>query len=227
VSGFTPDALIFDFDGVLIESEYEGNAQISRYLTGIGHPTSPEDSMTKFMGLSGHSFIDAIERHIGRSLPEDFHSVRTAEDARVMAAGVGAVAGAIRFVRALPHDLPRAIASSSRTPWIVRHLDHIGLRDAFGTMIFSGREHVERGKPAPDLYLHAAEAMGVPIERCAILEDSPVGATGAVASGAYVIGLCAGTHCGADHGKRLKAIGVDAIADDFAQVAELLNLLAA
>ena len=76
-----------------------------------------------------------------------------------------------------------------------------------------------RGKPAPDLYLHAADALGVAIADCAIIEDSPVGATGAVASGGYVIGLCAGTHCAPDHADRLRAIGVDAIADDFAEVA--------
>ncbi|VVT20894.1 Haloacid dehalogenase [Sphingomonas sp. EC-HK361] len=219
-----PQALIFDFDGVLIESEYEGNAHIARYLSGIGHPTSPAESMAKFMGLAGDEFIGAIETHIGRALPDDFHAARAAEDARVMAAGVGAVEGAIRFVRALPRDLPRAIASSSTTRWIRRHLDHIGLADDFGDMIFSGREHVTRGKPAPDIYLHAAAALGVPIEACAILEDSPVGATGAVASGAYVIGLCAGSHCDADHAERLRAIGVDATASNFPEVARLLML---
>ena len=222
-----PRALIFDFDGVLIESEYEGNAHIARYLSGIGHPTSPEESMAKFMGLAGDAFIGAIETHIGRALPDDFHAARAAEDTRVMAAGVGAVEGAIRFVRALPRDLPRAIASSSTTLWIRRHLDHIGLTEDFGDMIFSGREHVSRGKPAPDIYCHAAAALGVPIEACAVIEDSPVGATGAVASGAYVIGLCAGSHCDADHAARLHAIGVDAIADDFVQAAELLRLPAA
>ena len=65
--------IIFDFDGVLIESEYVGNKQIADYLTAIGHPTSVADSMNHFMGLAGDAFIGAIERWIGRSLPEDFH----------------------------------------------------------------------------------------------------------------------------------------------------------
>lgn len=216
------DALIFDFDGVLLESEYEGNRQIADYLTGIGHPTSPEESMANFMGLAGDEFVDAIERWIGRTLPDDFHPVREAENARALAEGVAAVAGAIAFVRALPPSLPRAIASSSRVHWIATHLDHLGLRDAFGDMIFSGREHVARGKPAPDIYLHAAAALGVDIAHCAILEDSPVGATGAVASGAHVIGICAGSHCGRDHDRRLRAIGVHDIAHDFHEVAALL-----
>jgi HAD superfamily hydrolase (TIGR01509 family) len=224
LAGLRCDALIFDFDGVLLESEYAGNAQIAAYLTRIGHPTSPEESMARFMGLAGHDFIAALEAYIGRPLPDDFHAIRAEEDARVLAEGLDPVAGAIAFVRSLPQTLPRAIASSSSTRWIRTHLAHLGIADAFGEMIFSGREHVTRGKPAPDIYLHAAAALGVPIERCAILEDSPVGATAAVASGAYVIGLAAGRHCAPAHGDTLRAIGVDAVAHSFAEVAELLTV---
>ncbi len=214
--------IIFDFDGVLIDSEYVGNAQIARYLTAAGHPTTIEQSMAHFMGLADRDFHAAVERWIGGPLPDDFHSARGAEDARVMEEGIAPIAGAVDFVLSLPDSLPRAIASSSSTRWIARHLDHIGLRAAFGDYIFSGKEHVSRGKPAPDLYLHAAAFIGVPIDRCAIIEDSPVGATGAVASGAYVIGLCAGRHCTPDHEQRLRTIGVGAIAHDFGEVARLI-----
>lgn len=214
--------LIFDFDGVLIESEYAGNLQIATYLTGIGHPISPEQSMANFMGLSGVDFIGALERWIGRALPDDFHAARKAEDDRVMRDGIDPVAGAIEFVRSLPADLPRAIASSSRKDWIRRHLDHLSLRDAFEPFIFSGHEDVECGKPQPYLYWHAANAIEVDIADCAILEDSVVGATGAVASGAYVIGLCAGSHCAPDHSDKLRAVGVQAIAHDFVEVRALL-----
>jgi HAD superfamily hydrolase (TIGR01509 family) len=178
--------------------------------------------MEQFMGLNGVDFVAAIERWIGGPLPEDFHHARAEEDARVLAEGLDAVAGAVAFIESLPGDLPRAIASSSSTEWIERHLDHLGLRKHFGSNIFSGREHVSRGKPAPDLYLHAASAMGVDIRRTAIIEDSPVGVTGAVASGATVIGLCAGSHCGIGHADRLKALGVHHIARSFDEVAALL-----
>ncbi len=216
------EAIIFDFDGVLLESEYAGNRQIAEYLTRIGHPTTPEQSMANFMGLAGGDFHAAIERWIGRSIPEDFHEARAVEDRRALEEGLPEVAGAIAFIRALPATLPRAIASSSTTRWITRHLDHLGVRDAFGDKIFSGREHVARGKPAPDLYLHAVQALGVDIARAVILEDSPVGVTGAVASGAHVIGLCAGMHCAADHAERLRALGVHDIAHDFDEVARLI-----
>jgi HAD superfamily hydrolase (TIGR01509 family) len=216
------DAILFDFDGVLIESEYVGNRQIAEYLTGIGHPTTPEQSMANFMGLSGPDFHAAVEGWIGRPIPDSFHTARQAEDTRVMTEGIDAVTGAIAFVRSLPTDLPKAVVSSSTTRWIRRHLDHIDLSDIFGEHIYSGSEHVTRGKPAPDLYLYGAAQLGVAIDRCVILEDSPVGATGAVASGGYVIGLCAGSHCGADHAERLTAIGVNAIATDFDEVRRLI-----
>lgn len=215
-------ALLFDFDGVLIESEYIGNKHIADFLTSIGHPTTPEESMANLMGYAGKDFLDRVEAWIGRALPEDFFAAREAEDARVMAEGIGEVAGAIAFVRSLPTDLPKAVVSSSSTRWIRRHLEHIGLFDLFGEHLYSGREHVARGKPAPDLYLYAADKLGVAIADCAIIEDSPVGATGAVASGGHVIGLCAGSHCAPDHSDRLRAIGVAAVASNFDEVTSLL-----
>jgi HAD superfamily hydrolase (TIGR01509 family) len=217
------DALIFDFDGVLLESEWAGNTQIADYLTARGHPTSVEDSMREFMGLAGLDFLGAIERWIGGTLPDDFHLARAKEDARAVAEGLEEVAGAVAFIRALPPDLPKAICSSSSTHWIESHLAHLGLEGAFGGMVFSGREHVARGKPAPDLYRHAAAALGVPMERVAIIEDSPVGVQGALASGATVIGLVAGRHCLPGHDARLRALGVRHIARDFDEVAAFLR----
>jgi HAD superfamily hydrolase (TIGR01509 family) len=214
--------VIFDFDGVLLESEYAGNRQIADWLTAVGHPTSVQDALDNFMGLAGPAFLEAIERWIGGPLPDGFHAARKAEDRRVLAEGLEEVRGAVAFIRSLPAGLPRAVASSSSSRWIREHLRHLGLEDAFGGMIFSGREHVARGKPAPDLYLHAADALGVDIARTAIIEDSPVGVRGALASGAEVIGLVAGRHCGPDHAERLKRLGVRHIARNFDEVAALL-----
>lgn len=216
------DAILFDFDGVLLESEWAGNQHLADYLTAAGHPIGTEEAMARFMGRAGKDFQDEVEAFLGGPIPPDFHEARAAEDARAVAEGVAEVVGAVAFVHSLPPELPRAIASSSSTRWIAAHLDHLGLRDAFGDRIFSGREHVARGKPAPDLYLYAADALGVPIERCVILEDSPVGATGAVASGAHVIGLCAGQHCGIGHADVLRGIGVHDVAADYAEVARLV-----
>lgn len=219
-----PDALIFDFDGVLLESEYEGNVQLAKLLTELGHPTSVDHALRYFTGLSGDDFLAAIERHIGQPLPPRFHDLRDAENARVLRDGIAAVTGAVDFVRSLPAELPRAVASSSTTHWIRTHLAHLGLDDSFGDHIYSGHEHVERGKPAPDIYLHAAAQLKVPIARCLIIEDSEVGATGALASGARVVGLVAGRHCSDGHEQRLRDLGVREIASGFDQVRMLLAL---
>jgi HAD superfamily hydrolase (TIGR01509 family) len=215
-------ALLFDFDGVLIESEAVSNRQIAEWLTAAGFPTSVEESMGRFMGLARADFHAAVERWVGGPLPAGFEEARVAANQRLLAEGVPAVAGAVAFVEALPPGLPRAVVSSSSTMWIGRHLDHLGLRAAFGDHLYSGREHVKHGKPAPDLYLFAAEQLHVPIERCAIVEDSPVGVTGAAASGAYVIGLTAGQHCGPDHARKLRELGAQAIAASFDEVAALI-----
>ena len=208
----TIEGIIFDFDGVLIESEYIGNVQLARTLTALGHPTSLDEALAKFVGLGGKDFLDAVANHIGGPVPDAFHGARRAEDDRVLATGVDAVAGAVDFVRNLPPVLPRAIASSSTTHWIETHLAHIGLRDAFGAHIYSGREHVRRGKPAPDIYLHAAAAIGIDISHVLIIEDSVVGITGAVASGAQVVGLAIGQHCGPDHEALLRRAGAPPVA---------------
>jgi HAD superfamily hydrolase (TIGR01509 family) len=218
-------AIIFDFDGVLLESEFEGNRDLAELLTDLGHRTSVEEALEHYVGLSGQQFIDAIEARIGTQLPPEFHQRRSEQDVRALREGVRSVVGAVDFIRSLPPGLPWAVASSNTTRWIRGHLAHLGLMDAFGEHIYSGREHVDRGKPAPDLYLHAAGALGIDIADCVIIEDSPVGVMGALASGAAVIGLAAGFHCFDGHADKLRAIGAEHVAHDFDDVKRLLGLI--
>jgi HAD superfamily hydrolase (TIGR01509 family) len=218
------DAIIFDFDGVLIESEFEGNQRLAELLTSLGHPTSMAEAIEHYTGLAGQDFVAAVETRIGRALPPEFHERGRVHRDRAMREGIDEVAGAIEFVRSLPPQLPKAVASSSSTNWVRTHLAHIGLEDVFAEYVYSGREHVSRGKPAPDLYLHAATALGVDIGRTVIIEDSKVGATGALASGAAVIGLAAGRHCFDGHADMLRSVGVTEIAHSFDEVARLVGL---
>ena len=218
------DAIIFDFDGVLLESEFAGNRELASLLTDLGHETGVEEAFKHYAGLSGRQFIEAIEARIGTRLPPEFYARRNEQSVRALHNGVDAVVGAVEFVRSLPPDLPRAVASSSSTRWIRTHLKHLGLSDAFGSHIYSGPEHVENGKPAPDIYLFAAQALGADIARCVILEDSEVGARGALASGASVIGIAAGRHCFDHHADMLRSLGVRKIAHSFDEVARLVGL---
>ena len=217
-------AIIFDFDGVLLESEHEINRLIARLLTGLGHPTTEQETTEHFTGLSGRQFVAAVEARIGRTLPASFHDQLREAGNRAINDGIEEVAGAVEFVRSLPPDLPKAVASSSSTRWVRAHLHHLGLAEVFGDHVYSGKEHVARGKPAPDLYLHAASALGVTIDETVIIEDSKVGATGALASGAHVIGLAAGRHCFDGHADMLRSVGVRHVAHDFGEVVRLIGL---
>lgn len=219
-----PGAILFDFDGVLLESEWVGNCQIAETLTALGTPTTLADTLEHFVGLAGADYRASLERWIGGPIPPEYDTIRAGHGRQALSEGLEAVVGAVGFVRTLPAELPRAVVSSSSTDWLHAHLTHLGLAEAFGSHVYSGAEHVERGKPAPDLYWHGANALGVPIADCVILEDSPVGVTGALASGARVIGLTAGRHCPADHADRLKALGVREVAGSFAEIAALLGL---
>ncbi len=218
------DAIIFDFDGVLLESEFEGNKQLAELLTDLGHRHSVEEALEHYVGLAGPQFFEAVEARIGGPLPPEFHERRKEQSVRALQEGVRAVVGAVDFVRSLPRSMPKAVASSSSTRWIRGHLEHLGLSDEFGDHVYSGREHVERGKPAPDLYLHAADRLGADIGSTVILEDSAVGVIGALASGARVIGLAAGAHCLDGHDERLRQHGVREIAYSFDEVRALLGL---
>ena len=152
-------------------------------------------------------------RWIGRPLPDDFHTARAAEDERVMAEGIGEVAGAVDFVQSLPADLPKAVVSSSSTRWIRRHLDHIGLADAFGDHLYRGREHVDarqaRARPL-SLRRRSTRRRDRPNVRSSRIRSSarPVRWRRAAMSS----GCARESHCAPDHADRLRAVGVDAVA---------------
>lgn len=161
-----------------------------------------------------------IEAEIGRPLPSDFRT-RSKHAFELRLEEVTAVAGVEAFLAALP-PVPKAVASSSPTRWLRGSLERFGLAHYFGDRLFSGAEHVERGKPHPDIYLHAARALGVRPGEVLVLEDTPTGVKSARAAGMTVVGLCAGLHCGPGHGERLRSAGADHVAGSYAEVLELV-----
>lgn len=161
-----------------------------------------------------------IEAEIGRPLPDDFRDrAKSAFELRLDE--VTAVAGVEAFLAALP-PIPKAVASSSPTRWLSGALERFGLAGHFGDRLFSAAEHVERGKPHPDIYLHAARELGVRPQKALVLEDTPAGVKSARAAGMTVIGLCAGLHCGPGHDDRLRAAGADHVAGSYGDVLELV-----
>jgi beta-phosphoglucomutase-like phosphatase (HAD superfamily) len=224
MAGTCVEAIIFDLDGVLLESEYELNRLLAEQLTALGHITSFEEAIEHYTGLAGKQMVEVIENRIGRRLPAAFHERMREASSLALAEGIAPITGAAEFVSSLAPHIARAIASSSSTHWVRTHLDHLGLRSFFEPHIYSGREHVTRGKPAPDLYLHAADQLGSDIRDTVIIEDSRTGATGALASGARVIGFAAGSHCLGGHVAMLRSVGVEEIAFSFEELAGILGL---
>lgn len=215
------DLVIFDFDGVIADSELLANAVLAESVSELGLPTSVEDSLALFAGKRSQDIAAMIEARTGRPVPPDFrprYEGRTLDRFRTE---LRAVDGARDFIASIA-PLPFCIASSSSPERLALSLDVLGLAEVFGGNVFSAAG-LERGKPAPDIFLLAAERMGVAPERALIIEDSVTGVTGGVAAGATVVGLLAGSHIRPNHRQGLLAAGAHHVADSFAEIAALLT----
>jgi HAD superfamily hydrolase (TIGR01509 family) len=174
------DLVIFDNDGVLVDSEPIAADVLARLLSEHGLPTTPQEAMRDFIGASMERVRRVSEERLGDRLPDDF--VRRYYDA-LFARYPGELRAVEGVALALARiDLPKCVASSGSLERIRRSLRLVGLWAHFEGRAFSADE-VERGKPAPDLFLRAAEVMGVDPSRCAVIEDSPLGIEAANAAG--------------------------------------------
>ncbi|WP_432095168.1 HAD family hydrolase [Streptomyces sp. bgisy100] len=188
------DLVIFDNDGVLVDSEPLSNAILAAYLTESGHPTTYEDSIRDYMGSAMHRIHDLVRERSGKQLPADFDDVFHARVFDAFRRELQAVAGVEEVLEKLTADgVPYCLASSGSHGRIRVALHRTGLYDRFGEERIFSSQDVGRGKPAPDLFLHAARTMGVRPERCAVVEDSPLGVQAAVAAGMDVYGFTAMT----------------------------------
>jgi HAD superfamily hydrolase (TIGR01509 family) len=212
--------IIFDFDGVVADSELAANRLLAEALTGIGSATSAEEAIRLYMGRRWADCVPLMESRLGGPLPEGFlaeHAV--VADAKVVAE-IQPIAGVQGFLERFAH-VPRCIASSSRLDYIARCLDRMALGHWFEHR-FSA-QGMARGKPHPDLFLKAAATLGVEPYACAVIEDSPMGVMAGKAAGMLTIGLCAGGHILDGHAEALVEAGADHVVHSYADVARLLE----
>ncbi|MEU4109275.1 MULTISPECIES: HAD family hydrolase [unclassified Streptomyces] len=188
------DLILFDNDGVLVDSEPISNRHLAAYLTELGHPTTYEDSVRDYMGAALHRVHDLVLERTGERLPADFDDVFHARVFTAFERELRPVAGVEGVLEKLAADgVPYCVASSGSHERIRVGHRATGLDRWFGDdRIFSSQD-VGRGKPDPDLFLYAAERMGVAPERCLVVEDSPLGVRAAVAAGMDVYGFTAMT----------------------------------
>jgi HAD superfamily hydrolase (TIGR01509 family) len=205
------DLIVFDCDGVLVDSEVISCRAHAETLTRHGFPITSEQVFDRFLGRSTRQAHLEVEAELGRSLPDDFNTQLQDELYRSFEATLRAVPYIDQALDAITQAV--CVASSGSQERMRVSLGCAGLYDRFAPNIFSATQ-VAHGKPAPDLFLFAAEQMGVAPERCLVIEDSIPGVTAAVAAGMPVLGFHGGSHCRPGYGDTLRAAGAAAIFDD-------------
>ncbi|AZM89680.1 MULTISPECIES: HAD family hydrolase [Streptomyces] len=184
------ELVIFDNDGVLVDSEPVANTILSEYLTELGHPTTYEESLRDYMGSAVHRVHDLVQERTGQRLPADFEGVLNGRLFAAFERELRPVPGVVDVLGELSATgMPYCVASSSGHERIRVGHRASGMDEWFEEEWIFSAEDVGKGKPAPDLFLHAADMMGVPASRCVVVEDSPLGVEAARAAGMDVLGF--------------------------------------
>ena len=219
-----PELVIFDCDGVLVDSEMIASRELAAYLTELGRPTSAEQCRAAFTGMSIKSVGEIVRTDWGLHLPDSFVEDLRARDRVAFERDLTAITGVQNVLEQLQaHGILICVASSG-TPEKIRHsLTITKLSGYFGERLFSATQ-VAHGKPAPDLFELAAFEMGAAPENCIVIEDAAPGVQGAVAAGMATLGFTGGSHTGPDSANALLFAGAQGVFSDMADLPGLLSL---
>ena len=224
-SGLTPpfDAVLFDCDGVLVDSEPITNGVLRDMLEELGWKLRPEECMRIFIGKALKDEAAIIEAHTGQPLTEDWLMRFRQRRNEGLIREVKPIRGALEAVVLLHERFEGRIACASGADRfkVELQLGKCGLMPYFNGRIFSGHE-LPRSKPAPDVYLAAAAALGVDPTRCAVVEDTVTGVTAGVAAGATVFGYSP-PEAGHDAPQALRRAGAIEVYADMQALAAMLN----
>ena len=214
-----PGLVIFDCDGVLVDSEPIAFGLLLDTLSEAGISLDRDDAHARFLGRSLASTREIIARDFGVSLTDDALAGMRRRLYAAFRAGLMPMTGIAGTLDRLP--CPYCVASSSQPERIELSLSVTGLWPRFAGRAFSATM-VERGKPAPDLFLHAARSLGHPPATCLVVEDSPAGIEAAKAAGMRVVAFTGGSHATTDaHRAAIAALDPDALIDDMADLVSL------
>ncbi|MCP2337592.1 HAD family hydrolase [Actinomadura rupiterrae] len=186
--------VIFDNDGVLVDSERISHRVLAGYLTELGYPMTVEESVHHFLGTAARNVHEVIaDKYGGGTLPDGFVALWHERVFEAFQRELEATEGAAKLLAELnDRGIPYCLASSSDRSWIDLTLERTGLRGHLRPeQVFSAQDVGGVGKPAPDLFLHAAKAFGVQPSECLVVEDSPNGVRAACAAGMDVLGFTA------------------------------------
>ena len=209
-------ALIFDFDGVIADSEAIANTVLAETVTGLGHSTTLDQALARYLGRRWGEVVAEVESAIGKPLPDNFSDQLKLATLDRFRTDLKEVSGASNFIRRFAH-IPRCIASSSSIDRLQLCLSVLTLEAEFGSHVFSA-DMVARGKPHPDIFLYAAEKLGVRPNECLVIEDSAGGIKAAVAAGMTTVGLSAASHIREGHDPKLRDAGAVHLAQSWSDV---------
>ena len=218
------DLIIFDCDGVLVDSEVISCRAHADVLSRHGYPITQQQVFDRFLGRSTRQANSEVEAELGRALPDDFHVQLQDELFRSFEADLEAVPHIHSALDAIAQAV--CVASSGSHQRMNVTLGRTRLYDRFAPNIFSASQ-VSNGKPAPDLFLFAASQLNVSPERCLVIEDSVPGVTGGRAAGMTVLGFHGGCHCRPGYGEDLRVAGATATFDDMRQLPGLIERIGA
>lgn len=213
------ELIIFDCDGVLIDSEILVCRLVAEELTGLGYAVSTRDVIDRFAGRPEREMVADIEADWGRTLPQSFFEQCRRRTKEAYGSELAAISGVADILGRV--TIPVCVASSAYPEKLRLGLESAGLYDRLAPNVISA-SYVAQGKPAPDVFLYAAGWMRQPVAGCMVVEDSVAGVTAARRAGMRVIGFVGGSHCKPDHGERLEAAGAEAIATHFSDLSHLL-----
>jgi HAD superfamily hydrolase (TIGR01509 family) len=200
-----PGLIIFDCDGVLVDSETLAGRNVSECLRALGIEVSASEVISRYTGISDKMMCEDLRRQFGQLIPQDFAEMLRLTVSERFEADLQPIPGIERVLREIPYRI--CVASSSPSERIKHSLTVTGLIRYFDTENTFSSVQVSRGKPAPDLFLFAAASMSVPAAECAVIEDSIPGVVAAVAAGMRCIGFAGGGHCDPEHAEKLLKAG--------------------
>jgi HAD superfamily hydrolase (TIGR01509 family) len=217
------EAVLFDCDGVLVDSEPITNGVLRDMLEELGWKLSSAECMRLFLGKAVKDERALIEAHTGQPLTEDWLVRFRERRNQGLVQGVKPIRGAVEVVALLNEQFEGRIACASGADRfkVELQLDKCGLLPFFRDRIFSGHE-LPRSKPAPDVYLAAAAALGVSPSRCAVVEDTVTGVLAGTAAGATVFGYSP-PEAGHDAPQLLRDAGAHCVFADLTQLPSLLS----
>ncbi len=214
------DHVIFDCDGVLIDSEWLACIAESQVFTDLGVDVSPEYVRDTYVGMANVTMFAHFEAEFGVPLPADFEALHFAKTMEIFAAQLQAMPGVEQILAGLGHL--KSVASNSGTQRLNTSLEIAGLQQHFGEHIYSA-DMVAQPKPATDLFEHVLAKTGATTANTIVIEDGASGAEAARKLGMPVLAFVGGTHCTPRTSEKLKAAGALDVFDDMRELPKLLE----